>query len=175
MSRHRPLRIAVLAGVALACLVGSGVALAGPGGWSPWVKVPSDAIDLDASMCGFAIHVGTVLDQQYSRNMKLANGTEIVQNKGLFVESLTNTDTNKTIIQYELGPQTTTTYPDGSIRGESWGHHGFFFYPPDQQSVNEPGVAYVTGHVVVTIAPGNGVVTSFTFTGRQTNICKLLK
>jgi hypothetical protein len=174
MSRHRPLRVAVLAGVALACLVGSGVALAGPGGWSPWVKVDPVSFDFDTSVCPYPIHVGTVLDQQYTRDRTLADGSRIVQNKGLFVESLTNMDTKRTIIEYELGPQTITTYFDGSSRGESWGHHGFYTFPQDRERTGVPGLFYVAGREVVTSFP-NGDVDTISYTGHLTDICKMLK
>jgi hypothetical protein len=122
---------------------------------------------------GFPIHVGTVLDQQYQREITLADGTDIVQAKGPFVESLTNTNTNKTITDYELGSQTVTTYPDGSGRGEFWGHHGFYFYPVDQTPTG-PGLFYGTGHAVVTNDPSLNVL-SFSFTGPLRNMCNLLK
>jgi hypothetical protein len=174
-SKHRPLRVAVLAGVVLACLVGSGVALAAPGGWSPWVKADNGPADFDSSFCGFPIHVGIVLNQQYSREMTLADGTWIQQIKGLAVESLTNTDTKKSIPEYEVGPVSTTIYPDGSGLVVADGHHGFYFVPADQAAVGEPGLAYATGHVVETWAPNNGVLTSFNLSGRQTNICDVLR
>jgi hypothetical protein len=173
MSRRRPLRVAILAGVAMACLVGSGIASAGSGGWSNWAKVPS-AMDLDPTACGFPIHIVAVVNQQYQREMTLADGTVIQQVKGLFAMTFTNTDTSKTIFDYELGPLTSTNNPDGSGFLDAQGHHPFYFLPVDQANVGEPGLIFWTGRVHETWDT-SGTVTTFTLSGRQTNACNLLK
>jgi hypothetical protein len=150
------------------------VASASPGNGAVRVPVGNAPFDIDASVCGFPIHVGVVADKEYViHDTTLADGTEVVQITGKLVLSFTNVDTGKAIVENVSGPATETVPPDGSFVFHGLGNGVFIFSPGDQASIGEPGLVFWSGKLIVTFPP-TGPAQSFTLSGNQTNGCALL-
>ena len=161
-------------GVFTAALVIAAVASASPGKGAVRVPVGNAPFDLDASVCGFPIHVGVVADKEYViHDTTLADGTEVVQITGKLFLSFTNVDTGKTIVENVSGPGTETFPPDGSFVFHGLGNGVFIFDQSSQASIGEPGLVFWSGKLVVTFPP-TGPAQSFTLSGNQTNGCALL-
>jgi hypothetical protein len=175
--RRRPLRGVVLAGVVVACLIGSGGALATKTASDSYHRVPvgNTPFDLGTQVCGFPIHVGIVSDKEYyTHQTTLADGTLIQQINGNLVLSFTNTINGKMIVENLSGPGTFTSYPDGSFLTNVQGLNSSFFGPIGQANTGEPGFVLSAGHLVIHYSATTGAADSFTLSGTQTNGCQLL-
>jgi hypothetical protein len=171
------LAVGALAAVAVVVAAGYGyaaVASASPGNGAVRVPVGNTPFDISPDVCGFPVHVGIVSDKEFViHDTTSADGTEVVRITGKLVMSFTNEDTGKTIVENVSGPGTLTFPPDGSFRFDAQGLGVFIFTPADQASVGEPGIAFFSGHLVVTFPP-TGPAQSVTLSGKQTNGCALL-
>jgi hypothetical protein len=170
-------RFALLGLVALAATgVLVGAAAATPGSDSPHrVPLNNTPFDVGPQVCGFTIHVGIVADNEYFTHQEtLPDGTLIQQVNGRLVESFTNTDTGKTIVENLSGPGVFTTFPDGSFLVDGTGLNAQFFGPIGQANTGEPGFVLSSGHLVVHFSGVTGAADSFELSGTQTNGCALL-
>lgn len=136
------------------------------------VPVGNQPRTLPPSLCGFAVHIGIVSDNEYQDVTTLADGTTITDITGNLVESFTNVDTGKTIIRNVSGPTTTTSHPDGSGTEVGRGNNWWGFGPHSQANTGEPGLVFTSGRVVLQFA--GGAVTGFSLSGKQENGCALL-
>ena len=140
-------------------------------------RVPVDNGEIflpGAAVCGFDVDINVVENKEFATTTTLADGTTITNVTGRFVESYTNTTTNKTVIRNISGPNTTTTSPDGtSSTFQGTGSNRLIFGPGGRRNTGEPALVFTTGPVFVTIL-GNTVQTFSLLTGRQENLCQTL-
>jgi hypothetical protein len=171
----RRLAISVVAALAAVGVL-AGIAVATPSGDPPHrAPVGNTDFDLGPQVCGFPIHVGVVADKEYfTHQQTLPDGTLIQQVNGRLVESFTNADTGKTIVENLSGPGKFTTYPDGSFLTDATGLNAQFFGPIGRANTGEPGFVLSSGHLVVHYSGVTGAADSFALSGTQTNGCALL-
>ena len=108
--------------VALVALLGmfAGAVTASPAlargdGWSIGPPTP---YTLDASFCGFPVLVTPVVNGEYTKTLKAADGFMTFLFTGPFTASLTNLQTGKTITEKMNGPGKFFGQPDGSFSPE---------------------------------------------------------
>jgi hypothetical protein len=166
--------------VALSALLGmfAGVltvssALAGRG--HKWQTGPATPFTLPASFCGFKLRVTTVINKEYTKILKTADGSMIFLFTGAITVSYTNLQTGKTITVPENGPGKATISADGSITEVHTGRNGpFILTPADAMRFGLPTVSVTAGKLAFSVA-ANGVITSLSLDGHVlVNVCAAL-
>jgi hypothetical protein len=167
--------------VALGALLGmlAGVATASPAladrrgdGWSIG---PAPPMPLDASFCGFPVLVTTVVNEEYTKILKTADGSMTFLFTGAITNSFTNLQTGKTITEKMNGPGKATINSDGSITEVHTGLNGpFMLVPDDQKRFGLPGLFISAGGLRFSVA-ADGTITSLTLNGHVTvDLCAAL-
>jgi hypothetical protein len=129
--------------------------------------------ELDASICGFPIHVGVVSDKEYViHSSTLSDGTVNVRFTGTLVERFTNTDTGKSVTENVGGPATLTIDPNGVVTFDGQGLAWFWFDAVGRAATGQPGLVFTAGHAVDRFGPG--IQETFSLSGRQVDGCQLL-
>src|SRR5215471_9264199 len=122
--------------VALSALLGmlAGTATASPAladrrgdGWSIGSAEP---FTVPALYCGFKFRVTTVVNEEFTKLLKTADGSMTFLFTGAVTVSLTNLQTGKTITVPENGPGKFFGHPDGSITEVHTGRNGPFILSP---------------------------------------------
>ena len=156
-------------GAAIVLLTGGGTAIAASG--SHRVPLGEGPSDLDASYCGFPVHIGIVADNEYLvQQIPQPDGSLYVLATGKLFESVTNTATGKTIQINASGQQKDVFAPDGSISVASDGALVLALTPAEQAQFNLPGLLLFTGHGTGTVNP-NGSFSGINLDGNVTNLC----
>jgi len=157
--------------VALSALLGmlAGAATASPAladrrgdGWSIG---PAEPFTLPALFCGFKVRVTTVVNEEFTKLLKTADGSMTFLFTGAITTSFTNLQTGKTITEKMNGPGEATIGSDGSITEVHTGLNGpFFLTPADAQRFGLPTVSVTTGRLAFSVA-ADGTITSLTLDG----------
>jgi hypothetical protein len=173
------LRALVIAGVVSAFLVGAAVAPGDPGtgdGSLMFRDGPAPVIDVGAQVCGFPFRITYLRDMsKVISDTTAPDGTETVKVEGEDVVSFTNPSTGKTIVENDTASSLLTFHPDGTGTQEVHGRNFFTFGPRSRANTGEPfGLFLTNGHATVSFAFGGNLATSFTFNGRQENLCDQL-
>src|SRR5215471_2350162 len=147
---------------ALLCVLGGVVtaspALAGRGHKWQWGSAPP--FTLPALFCGFKVRVTPVVNKEFQKILKTADGSMTILFTGAFTDSFTNLHTGKTITEKMNGPGKFFSHPDGSFTEVHTGRNGpFFLIPADARRFGLPTVSVTTGKLTFSIA-ANGVITS---------------
>src|SRR5215472_17825493 len=121
--------------VALGALLGmfAGVMTASPvlaGRGPKWSIGPPTPFTFDASFCGFPVLVTPVVNGEYTKVLKAADGFTTFLFTGPFSASLTNVQTGKTITEKMNGPGKFFGNPDGSFTEVHTGLNGPFPLAP---------------------------------------------
>jgi hypothetical protein len=143
----------------------------GPG----WTIGPPTPFTFDASFCGFEVLVTPVVNQEYTKVLKTADGSMTFLFTGAFAASLTNLQTGKTITEKMSGPGKATINSDGSITEVHTGLDGpNFLAPADQARFGLPGLFIAAGKLAFSVdAAGN--ITSLTLDGHvAVDLCAAL-
>jgi len=164
--------------VALGALLGmfAGVLTASPAlaARPKWGLLQARPFTLDKSSCGFRVRVVFLVNKEYAKLLKSADGSFTVLDTGSLKVSFTNLSTGKAITVNASGPGKATIYADGSIASEVTGHTGEFFTPADAKRFGMPTVSVITGKSTQSIAP-DGTITSFTMQGHVlVDVCAAL-
>jgi hypothetical protein len=102
---------------------------------SPW--------DLDASYCGFPIHVDQAIAKVYARITTQDDGTTVLQVNGVLRDVISSPTT--TITLDSSGPAVVTIAPDGATSIVGRGHGVQQFTADQQEQTGLPGLVYFTG------------------------------
>jgi len=144
-------------------LVTAGPALAGRG--HKWQFGPAAPFTLPASFCGFKVRVTTVVNREYTKILKTADGSKTFLFTGAITTSFTNLQTGKAITDKMSGPGKATIGADGSITEVHTGRNGpFFLTPADAARFGLPTVSVTAGKLAFSVA-ANGVITSLSLHG----------
>ncbi|HEY7049574.1 MAG TPA: hypothetical protein VH373_20325 [Jatrophihabitantaceae bacterium] len=127
-----------------------------------WEFVPADPLTLSADYCGFAIGLSFPVNRAYGKILKAADGTMLFT--GSLTVSATNLSTGKTVTSNISGPETDTTFPDGSFTRSKRGLAGVVLSPADAQRFGVPPVGVTAGAQTVSF-DANGNLTSFSLQG----------
>ena len=148
-------RVAVI--VALGALLGmfagavtASPALAGRGPkWQP--PGPTPPFTLPALYCGFKIRVAYLVNHEYTKVLKNADGSTTFLFTGAATVSYTNLQTGKTITVPENGPGKATIYADGSITEVHTGRTGPILAPADAKRFGLPTVSVTAGRLAFSV------------------------
>ena len=144
-------------------LVTAGPALAGRG--HKWQFGPAAPFTLPASFCGFKVRVTTVVNREYTKILKTADGSKTFLFTGAITTSFRNLQTGKAITDKMSGPGKATIGADGSITEVHTGRNGpFFLTPADAARFGLPIVSVTAGKLAFSVA-ANGVITSLSLHG----------
>ena len=153
-------------------LVTAAPALAGRG--HKWQTGPATPFTLPASFCGFKLRVTTVINKEYTKILKTADGSMIFLFTGAITVSYTNLQTGKAITDKMSGPGKATIGADGSITEVHTGRSAFILSPADAQRFGLPTVSVTTGKLSFSVG-ANGVITSLSLHGDVlVNVCAAL-
>ena len=172
-------RIAVI--VALGALLGmsAGVVTASPalaGRGPKWSIGPPTPFTFPAQFCGFPVLVTPVVNGEYTKVLKAADGFTTFLFTGPFSASLTNVQTGKTITENTPGPGKATINADGSITEVHTGRNGPFpLAPADAQRFGLPAGLIVTVGKLAFSINAAGAFTSLTLDGHvAVDLCAAL-
>ena len=173
---RRRLRVIVILGALLGMLGGvvtASPALAGRG--HKWQFGPIEPFTLPALFCGFKVRVTPVVNKEYTKILKTADGSMTFLFTGAFKASFTNLQTGKTITENESGPGKATIHSDGSITEVHAGRNGpFILTPADATRFGLPTVSVTAGRLAFSVA-ASGVLTSLSLHGHVlVDICAAL-
>jgi hypothetical protein len=171
-------RLTVIAALgALLCVLGGVVtaspALAGRG--PKWQLGSAEPFTLPALFCGFEVRVTPVVNKEFTKILKTADGSMTFLFTGAFAASLTNLQNGKTITENMSGPGKATIHADGTITEVHTGLNGpNFLAPANQARFGLPGLFISTGALRFSVdAAGN--TTSLTLNGRvAVDLCAAL-
>ena len=172
-------RIAVI--VALGALLGmsAGVVTASPAladrrgdGWSIG---PAEPFTVPALYCGFEVLVTTVVNEEFTKLLKTADGSMTFLFTGAVTASFTNLQTGKTITEKMNGPGKFFGNPDGSFTEVHTGLNGLFFLTPaNAQRFGLPTVSVTAGALRFSVDP-DGNLTSLSLDGHVlVDVCAAL-
>ena len=167
--------------VALGALLGmlAGAATASPAladrrgdGWSIG---PAEPFTLPALYCGFEVRMTTVVNEEFTKILKTADGSMTFLFTGAITTSFTNLQTGKTITEKMNGPGKFFGNPDGSFAEVHTGLNGpFFLTPADAQRFGLPTVSVTAGNLAFSIA-ADGTITSLSLDGHvAVDVCAAL-
>ena len=167
--------------VALAALLGvlGGTATASPAladrrgdGWSIG---PAEPFTAPALYCGFEVLVTTVVNEEFTKLLKTADGSMTFLFTGAVTASFTNLQTGKTITETMNGPGEATIGSDGSITEVHTGRNGpFFLAPANAQRFGLPAVSVTAGALRFSVDP-DGNLTSLSLDGHVlVDVCAAL-
>ena len=167
--------------VALAALLGvlGGTATASPAladrrgdGWSIG---PAEPFTVPALYCGFEFLVTTVVNEEFTKILKTADGSMTFLFTGAITTSLTNLQTGKTITEKMNGPGKFFGNPDGSFTEVHTGLNGLFFLTPaNAQRFGLPAVSVTAGALRFSVDP-DGNLTSLSLDGHVlVDVCAAL-
>ena len=167
--------------VALGALLGmlGGAATASPAladrrgdGWSIG---PAEPFTVPALYCGFEFRVTTVVNEEFTKLLKTADGSMTFLFTGAVTASFTNLQTGKTITETMNGPGEATIGSDGSITEVHTGLNGLFFLTPaNAQRFGLPTVSVTAGNLTFSIA-ADGTITSLSLDGHVlVDVCAAL-
>ena len=121
--------------VALGALLGvlGGVVTASPAlaRGPKWQFMPVQPFTLPSLFCGFEVQVTPVVDKEFSKILKVSDGSMTFLVTGAATASFTNLQTGKTITENVSGPAKITVQPDGSLTALAKGHSVKFLVPAD--------------------------------------------
>jgi hypothetical protein len=173
----RRLRLIVAVG-ALLCMLGGVVtaspALAGRG--PKWQPPSGPPFTLPALFCGFKLRVTAVVNKEFTKVLKTADGSMTFLFTGAVTVSYTNLQTGKTITVPENGPGKATIGSDGSITEVHTGRNGpFILAPADQKRFGLPGVSVTAGRLAFSVSAPPRVITSLSLHGHVlVDVCAAL-
>ena len=167
--------------VALAALLGvlGGTATASPAladrrgdGWSIG---PAEPFTVPALYCGFEVLVTTVVNEEFTKLLKTADGSMTFLFTGAVTALFTNLQTGKTITETMNGPGEATIGSDGSITEVHTGRNGpFFLTPANAQRFGLPAVSVTAGALRFSVDP-DGNLTSLSLDGHVlVDVCAAL-
>lgn len=166
--------------VALSALLGmfGGLVTASPvfaGRGPKWQLGTANPFTLSALFCGFKVRVTPVVNKEYTKILKTADGSMTFLFTGDVTASFTNLQTGKTITENIPGPGKATIGADGSITEVHTGRNGpFILTPADARRFGLPTVSVTAGALRFSVA-ANGVITSLSLHGHVlVNVCAAL-
>ena len=168
--------------VALGALLGmlAGAATASPAladrrgdGWSIG---PAEPFTVPALYCGFEFRVTTVVNEEFTKILKTADGSMTFLFTGAITTSFTNLQTGKTITVPENGPGKATIHADGSITEVHTGRNGpFILAPADATRFGLPTVSVIAGKLAFSVTAPPRVITSLSLHGHVlVDVCAAL-
>jgi len=165
--------------VALGALLGAlgGVVTASPAlaRGPKWQFEPAEPFTLPAVFCGFEVKVTPVVDKEFGKILKVADGSMTLLGTGSLQASFTNLQTGKTITENISGPAKITVQPDGSLTALAKGHSGKFLLPADAARFGLPTVSVLAGALTESLAP-DGTYTSLSLQGHVlVDVCAALR
>jgi hypothetical protein len=140
-----------------------------------WSIGPAEPFTLPASFCGFEVRVTTVVNEEFTKILKTADGSMTFLFTGAITTSFTNLQTGKTITEKMNGPGKFFGNPDGSFTEVHTGLNGpFFLTPADAQRFGLPIVSVTEGNLAFSIA-ADGTITSLSLDGHvAVDVCAVL-
>ncbi len=171
----RRLGVIVALGALLGMLGGlltASPALAGRG--PKWQFGPAKPITLPASFCGFKVRLTPVVNKEFTKVLKTADGSMTFLFTGSFKATATNLSTGKTILQNASGPGKIITHPDGSVTVREQGHSPLILAPADAKRFGLPTVSILAGGLTLSVDSA-GNLTSLSLRGHVLmNVCAAL-
>jgi hypothetical protein len=119
---------------------------------------PATPFTLSASHCGFKVRVTPVVNKEYTKILKTADGFMTFLFTGSFSASFTNLQTGKTITENMSGPGKATIHSDGSRTEVHTGRNGpFVLSSADAKRFGLPTVSVTAGRLAFSIAPNEAM------------------
>ena len=132
------------------------------------------ALHFPAQYCGFPVLVTPVVNGEYTKVLKAADGFTTYLFTGPFSASLTNVQTGKTITENASGPGKVTAFPDGSATVDVKGLNAFRLPPAIAAAFGLPQLFVSAGPLTLTF-DSNGNLTSVSLTGHvKVDVCAAL-
>ena len=141
-------------GALLGMLAGAATASPALAGRGPkWSIGPPTPFTFPAQFCGFPVLVTPVVNGEYTKVLKAADGFTTYLFTGPFSASLTNVQTGKTITEKMNGPGKFFGNPDGSFTEVHTGRNGPFpLAPADAKRFGlPPGLIVTVGKLAFSI------------------------
>jgi hypothetical protein len=140
-----------------------------------WSIGPVEPFTLPALFCGFEVRVTTVVNEEFTKILKTADGSMTFLFTGAVTVSFTNLQTGKTITEKMNGPGKFFGNPDGSFTEVHTGLNGpFYLTPADAQRFGLPTVSVTAGNLTFSIA-ADGTITSLSLDGHvAVDVCAAL-
>jgi hypothetical protein len=140
-----------------------------------WQLGSAEPFTLSALFCGFEVRVTPVVNKEYTKILKTADGFMTFLFTGAVTASFTNLQTGKTITENIPGPGKATIYPDGSLTEVHTGLNGpMILAPADAERFGLPTVSVTAGELTFSIA-ADGTITSLTLNGHvAVDVCAAL-
>jgi hypothetical protein len=140
-----------------------------------WQLMPVQPFTLPSLFCGFEVNVTPVADREFSKILKVSDGSMTLLVTGAATASFTNLQTGKTITENVSGPATITIQPDGSLTALGKGHSVKFLVPADAARFGLPTVSVLAGALTESVAP-DGTYTSLSLQGHVlVDVCAALR
>jgi len=174
---RRRLGVIVVLGALLGMLGGLVTASPAFAGRGPKWQPPGPlSFTLPASFCGFKLRVTAVVNKEYTKVLKTADGSMTFLFTGFATASFTNLQTGKTITENIPGPGKATIHADGSITEVHTGRNGpFILTPADAKRFGLPTVSVTAGKLAFSVSAPPRVITSLTLHGHVlVNVCAAL-
>lgn len=170
MARRKLLGAFVAAPVALAltALTSSSASAADP---REYLGFPAPQ-ELVGYCPGFNVLVTYNHANEYIIHSTTVDGTTTLQITGYAQATVQNETTGKSITYTISGPGTLTINADGSFSGDVHGPNLLWTLPQNSYP-GVPTISYTTGHVTFQV-DANGKTTSYTLSGKQTDVCAAL-
>jgi hypothetical protein len=142
----------------------------GPG----WQFLPATAFTFDPSPCAFGVQDTPVVDKEYAKVLKAADGSMTFLVTGFIEVSFTNLSTGKTIFENTSGPGKATLNGDGSMTLALKGHTAMVLTPADAQRFGLPTLFVSAGALTESLDP-DGNITSLSLNGHVlVDVCAAL-
>jgi hypothetical protein len=133
--------------------------------------LPASPVDLDASFCGFPVHIDFPVNREYGTSETLANGTTVLHVRGALVDVLSSP--TATITLNASGPGELYFAPDGTVTIVARGLSIFPITAEQQAETGLPGLIYTRGLVVLRLDP-DGSAELIRQEGAITSLCAQL-
>jgi hypothetical protein len=173
-SRSDPMTYAAAGLLAVAvCLTGLLVA-APAGAQPPPVPIPTPEPLALTGYCAFPVLVTySAFSEFVIQATTASDGTTTVKIAGYVETTVTNLKNEKSVTYNTSGPGTVVLYPDGTVKSADIAGPNLLWTLPELSFPGVPAISYTTGHVTFEVNP-EGLTTSYTLTGRQTDVCAML-
>jgi len=166
--------------VALSALLGmvGGVATAAPAlaggrgdGWE-FLDLPP-TFTVPAEFCGFEVQGTQLVNKQFQKELKTADGSMIILSNGALKNTLTNPANGKSVT-VSTGPAKFIGHPDGSLTALETGHQVSVLFPADAARFGLPIFFASAGALRANVDP-DGNLTSVSLQGHVlVDVCAAL-
>jgi hypothetical protein len=158
---------------ALVAIPMGALAMAPANAQDPRIPLPPADAALNDQFCTFPVDVHFTDVNQYIIHQTTApDGTTTLDITGRARATVTNVSTGKKVSYNISGPGTIVFYPDGAFSIDAHGPN-LLWTRRDLSFPGVPAISYTTGHVTLQVN-ASGLTSSYSLSGSQADVCKVL-